>query len=425
MQEFTLLQSKAQFAPDLSGNIYHGYNFGKTIDRYTNEFAESRVQSDNFSLNASLTLFNGFSLLNNLAKNKLLIESGKYDVEKMQNDICLNIASGYLNILFNQELLANAQNQLDITSQQVSRTKKLVDVGTLAKGNLLTIEAQAAAEEFQVVNAKNQLELSYLILTQILDLRSPDSFDIEKPGFVVPENPQIATTPSLVFSTALETQPQIKSAEVRVLSAEKDLAITRGYASPSLRFQGSWNTGYSGLSTQITGYTYGGLQPVGFVQSDTSMKVVTPVYTPTYQDISFNDQFLDNQNKSLGFYLSIPIFSGLQTRTNISKAKIGIENARLSLELTKNQLNQDIQRSYSDAVAAINKYNSAKKAKEAMAEAFYYMQQKFDVGVVNSVDFNEAKKNLSKAESEMLQAKYEYVFKRTILDFYMGKPIDL
>jgi len=127
----------------------------------------------------------------------------------------------------------------------------------------------------------------------------------------------------------------------------------------------------------------------------------------------------------LGFYLTIPILSGLQTRTNISKAKIGIENARLNLELTKNQLNQDIQRSYSDAVAAINKYNAAKKSRDAMAEAFFYMQQKFDVGLVNSVDYNEAKKNLSKSESEMLQAKYEYVFKRTILDFYMGKPIDL
>jgi outer membrane protein len=175
----------------------------------------------------------------------------------------------------------------------------------------------------------------------------------------------------------------------------------------------------------VTGYSYGGEQAIGYVQSDTSMKVVAPVYNPSYSDIPFSDQVIDNQNKSLGFYLTIPIFSGLQARTNISKAKIGIENARLSLELTKNQLNQDIQRSYSDAVAAINKYQSAKKAKEAMAEAFFYMQQKFDVGLVNSVDYNEAKKNLSKAESEMLQAKYEYVFKRTILDFYMGKPIDL
>ena len=424
LQEYSLLQSKVQFAPNFSGNVFHGYNFGKTVDRYTNNFADSRVQSDNFSLNANMTLFNGFTMLNNLSKNKLLIESGQFDVEKMQNDICLNIASGYLNILFNQELKANAQFQLDITSQQVERTKKMVDVGTLAKGNLLNIEAQAASEELQLVNAKNQLDLSYLILTQILDLRSPDSFDIIKPSFQVPEKPEVGTTPNYVYSMALESQPQIKSAEIKVLTAEKDLAITRGYAAPTIAFQGSWSTGFSGAGEVQSGQI-NMMQQVGYLASDTSMKVVAPTTIPLFEKSAFDYQIKNNQNKSIGFYLSIPILSGFQTRTNISKAKIGIENARLNLESTKNQLSQDIQRAYADAIAAINKYQAAKKSVDAMKEAFFYMQQKFDVGMVNSVDYNEAKKNLSKAQSDMLQAKYEYVFKRTILDFYMGKTIDL
>jgi len=425
LQEYTLLQSKTQFLPSLNGNVYHGYNFGKTVDRYTNSFAEARVQSDNFSISSQMTLFNGFTLLNTLSKNKLLIQSGKYDVEKMQNDICLNLASGYLNILFNQELLANAEGQLAITQQQVGRTKTLVEVGTLAKGNLLNIEAQAAAEELQKVTAENQLKLSYLILAQILDFRSADSFDIVRPSFAVPDKPVIASSPNVVYALALETQPQVKSAEILIETAEKDLAIARGNASPSITFQGSWSTGYSGASQEVSGYTYGGLQEVGYVLPDTSMKVVSPIFSPSFNKITFENQINDNQNKSLGFFLTIPIFNGLQQRTNISRAKIGIENARLNLEQTKNTLNQDIQRSHADAIASINKYKAAKKSVDAMEEAFFYMQQKFDVGMVNSVDYNEAKKNLSKSQSDMLQAKYEYVFKKTILDFYMGKPIVL
>lgn len=419
-----LLQSKAAMLPSVNGNLSHGYNYGKSIDRFTNTFATQRVQFDNFYGSGQLTLFNGFQLLNTVAKNRINLKAGRYDVEKVQNDISLNLASAYLNILYNQEYVAIADDQLSLTRLQVDRIAKLVDAGTLAKSNLLNVEAQAANEELQLVSAQNSLDMAYLTMVQILDLKTVEGFDIVKPALKVPDQLPILEKPQEIFSVAQGVQPQIKSAELKVESSLKDLAIARGYSSPTLTLSGSYGTGFSEASQRVIDKGIDTI-PIGFLLQNPPVPVYSLTRNYSYEKIPFNDQVKDNINKSLGFYLSIPLFNGLQTRTAISKAKIGIENARLNLESEKNLLFNDIQRSYSDALAAIKKFQAAKKSVDAMKEAFFYTEQKFNVGMANSVDYNEAKKNLAKAESDLLNAKYEYVFKRTVLDFYLGKPLEI
>ncbi len=204
----------------------------------------------------------------------------------------------------------------------------------------------------------------------------------------------------------------------------KDLSIARGYTSPTLTLSGSYGTGYSGAGKRQV-YTGKDTIPIGFTLQAPQEIVYSLIEGYYLEKNPFKDQINDNINQSLGFYLSIPLFNGLQTRTAIKKAKIGIENARLNLETEKNLLFNDVQRSYSDALAAIKKYQAAKKSVDAMKEAYFYTEQKFNVGMANSVDYNEAKKNLSKSESDLLNAKYEYVFKRTVLDFYLGKPLEI
>jgi outer membrane protein len=427
LQSDDLLMSKAALLPNINGNASHSYNFGRTVDRFTNTFATERVQTDNFYLSSSVTVFNGFRLLNTVAKNRLNLQAGKYDVEKMQNDVSLNIASAYLNILFNQEILAIAQNQADITKQQVDRTRKLVDAGTVAKGNLLSIEAQASAEDLNVVTSQNRLDLSYLLLVQILDLKTTEGFDILKPKFTVPEKPELTANADQVFNLALPSQPQVKSAELKLESSMKDLSISRASYYPSLSLQGSYGTGFSDARQQMSAMapyttTIGYAKVPGITDP---VPVTATDYLVSYEKIPFDNQINDNLSKSFGFYLNIPIFNGLQVRNATSRAKIGIESSRLSLQLTKQQLRQDIQQAFADTYAAIRKYHAAKVSSDAMQEAFFYTEQKFNVGMVNSVDYNDAKKNLTKAQSDLLQAKYEYVFKKTVLDFYMGKPIAL
>ncbi len=419
-----LLQSKAALLPSVNANVSHGYNFGKSVDRFTNQFATQQVAFENFYLTGNLTLFNGFQMLNTIARNRLNLRAGQYDVEKMRNDIALNVASVYLTILFNKELLEIAEEQALITSQQVERTSKLLEAGTVSKGNLLSLQAQAASEEVQVVSMQNNLDISVLSLIQLLELSPGELSDIRKPELSVPETISLDIRPPQILNLALETQPQIKSAELKVESAMKDLKIARGSYLPQLMVQGSYGSGYSEASQQLKSISMDGYDTIGFTTGASPVPVVSPTFSSVFEMIPWSDQIDANINKSLGFYLNIPIFNGLQARTANSRAKIGIESARLSYQQEKNLLEKDIQQAYADVSAAIRKYKAAKKSVEAMKENYFYADQKFSLGLLNFVDYSEAKKNLAKAESEMLQAKYEYVFKMTILDFYMGKPIE-
>jgi outer membrane protein len=422
LAKITLNQSKIGLIPSVNGAASHAYNYGKTIDMYTNDFASSTVQSDNFYLSSNVTLFSGFQLLNTIKQNKIDLQASQFDLEKMMNDISLNLATAYLQILYNIEILNNAESQLDITNQQVKRTQKLYDAGTVAKGTLLTLEAQAATEELSVVNAQNSLDLSYLTLTQMLDLTTTDSFDIEIPKLELALESAELTAPDQIFAFAYAKQPEIKSAELKVRSNEIGLSIARGMRSPSLSLRFSYGTGYSGASDKYTS-SFGGYEPSGFTSGGDT--VYSPYFETTKEKIPFDDQIKDNVNKSISFNLSVPLFNGWQTNAAISKSKIAIQNAEYSLQTTKNTLYKTIQQAYADALAALNKYKSSRKSVEALKESFKYTEQKFDVGLVNTTDYNDAKNKLAESQSNLLQAKYEYVFRLKILDFYMGKPIEL
>jgi outer membrane protein len=420
--KINLLQSKVGLLPDLNGNISHSYNFGQTVDMYTNQFATDKVQSDNFYLSSSVTLFNGFQLLNTVKQNKVELEAGKFDADKMRNDISLNIATAYLQILYNIELLDNAQSQTAVTNLQVQRTEKLVDAGSAAKGVLLTLQAQQATEELSVVNAQNQLDLSYLTLVQLLDIQSADSFEIEKPLLDVSALSATILNPESVYGIAVGIQPEIKSSEPKLKSSEIGLSIAHGMRSPSLSLRGSYGTGYSGASTRLKDITYG-YSPSGYTSSGDTVFSIVP--TATYENTPFKDQINKNKNKSISFNLTVPIFNGWRTNTAISKAKIAMLNAEYTLAVSKNTLYKTIQQAYADATASMNKYTASQKSVDAYKEAFKYAEQKFDVGLSNTLDYNDAKNKYAKAQSELLQAKYEYVFRMKVLDFYLGKPITL
>ncbi|MFH1321229.1 MAG: TolC family protein [Bacteroidota bacterium] len=422
LAEFTLLRNKANALPGLNANISHIYNFGRTVDPFTNEFAAERVLSNSFSVSSSVTLFNGFQTLNTIRQSQLDLLASRYDVDKARNDISLAIAGSYLQILFNEELVEIARNQVGIIKQQLGRTKKLVEAGSLAKGNLLDIEAQVAMDELQLVNAENQLDMSYLDLIQLLDLDPLSDFKIANPDIEISEEAMILSTPGQIYGAALSTQPQIKSAEYKVGSSLKSLLIAKGGRSPRLTIAGSYGTGYSNARKNLLGYSpTGDSTTIGY--TTTNIEVVTPSFNYMYETTPFSDQVNDNINQSVGFNLSIPIFNGLLVKTSISRAKIAIKNAEYNLQLLKNQLNKNIQQAHANARAALKRYHATEKTVTALLEAFNYTEQKFDVGMLASVEYNDAKNKLVKAKSDLLQAKYDYVFKTKVLNFYQGKSL--
>lgn len=422
----TLLQSKLDLFPSLNAGAQHGYNYGKTVDRYTNQFASSSVQSDNFYLGSQLTLWDGFQKINQMKRNKTELEASRYDADKYMDDISLGIATAYLQILYYKEVLRTAQSQVDISQQQTDRLVKLVNAGASAQGDLYNIQSQLASAKVAVVDARNNLDLAYLTLVQMLDLPTTDGFEIEVPDLDISKQPSLVANPDQVFLYALETQPVIKSAELRVKSSEYSLMLARGAQSPTLTMSASLATGYSGAA-QMLADTIRKTIPIGYTMLNgmPAELVYSSYLYSTYKDKPFGDQISDNINRSLNFNLSIPIFNGWATRSSISRARINVENARFNLDQSKLQLRKTIQQAYADAHGALDKYTASLAGVEAARESFRYAEQKFNVGLINSVDYNNARKEYEKADSDMIRAKYDYIFKSTVLDFYMGKPITL
>lgn len=427
-QEELLLQSKLGVLPNFNGFASHGYNWGQRVDPFTNQFATDRVRSNNLYLQGDLNLFNGLQQVNTIKRNMLELQAAQYDADYYKDEISISVATQYLQTLYYMEVVAIAQNQLEITNQQVNRTGKLVAAGTLAKGDLLTIEAQQASEELSLVNAENNLTLSYLNLTQLLELQTNQGFVIEKPELGLIDHPDILT-PEKIYNMAVENRPEIKSAQIKVESSVKELSIARGSFYPSLSLNGSIGSGYSGAN-KIGENEFTIPMEIGYWNTGNPNNPEEPVYAnykgyESYNPKPFNDQLNDNLNETMSLNLRIPIFNGWRSRSSVAQAKIGIENANLDYQLQKNNLYKTIQQAYNDAVAAFNKHKAANKKVNATKESFNYAEQKFNVGLINSVEYNDAKKEYNNALSELIQAKYDFVFRTTVIDFYLGKPLTL
>jgi outer membrane protein len=420
-----LSESKFATLPTLNGFANHVYNFGQTIDPFTNSFATSQVQSNALSLSTSLLVFNGFQNINNIKRNQADYNASMQELERIKNDISLNITNFYLQILFNKELVENSENQLKVTQVQVERIQKLVDVGNMPEGNLREIEAQQASEELQLINAKNQLMLSKLSLAQLLRIENARTFDIEEPNLENFEGRSSLIPASDLYETALDIMPEIKSAEYSFYSAEKSTQIAKSGYYPRLVLNGSLGSGYSGANTEITNISNPRYVPTLDRVQNTNQFIETLTSDITRQQKKWDDQLDDNFNQSIGLSLNIPIFNGLSARRNVERAKLNAESAALELENAKLSLRQNIETAHTEAVAALKRFHAAEKSVNSLKLSFEYTQKRFDVGAVNSFDFNNEKNRLSNAESELLQAKYEYIFRTKVLDFYKGEALNL
>lgn len=428
LQKNTYTSSKLGVLPSLNGSAYQNFSFGRSVDPYTNEFAEDNTKSLNFSLASSMNLFRGLQQYHTIKKDELNFKASLKDLERAKNDISLSVASAYLNILFNMEMLDVSRDQVQTTEQQVQRTEKLVNAGSLAKGDLLEMQSQLANEQLQVVTAENNLEIAYLNLTQLLELDSVPGFKIQVPHLSVLEKDVLLPEVRQIFHEATQVLPQVDAAQLNLKAAGHELSVAKGARYPTLSVSASYGSGYSDAYQEmgeIGDFTMDTV-PIGIAtDGSTTLDVYTYNYDYSYNTRPFNDQIRDNASSSLQFGLTIPIFNGWQVNTAIDNARINMLNSKYNLDLTRKELYKDIQQAHADARAALKKYIATEKALEAMRESFRYTQKRFDVGMVNSVDYKTAKTQLNNTESELLQAKYEFIFKKEVLDFYRGNPISL
>ena len=385
-------QTRLGVLPTVNAGLSQSYSFGQSTGG-DNINVNNNSSSTSGYISANVTLFNGLSKYNRIKASKLDYEAAVQNLEQAKNNIALNITSAYLDVLLNKELLATAQEQLQLTQEQIEINRQQVEAGKLAAGKLLETESQAAQEELDVTNRENSLWISKITLQQLLELPITDGFDIAVPDIDFDQVAATLLSVDTVYERAVEERPEIKSRELAVESADRQIAVARAQQYPSL----SANAGYSNSYYKMSGM----------------------------QNPSLSDQLDVHGSKSIGLSLSIPIFNGWQARTSVKNSKLQYQNTQLELQQAKNTLLKEIQQVYVNAQAALKRYESSQKAVGSADESFRYVKEKFDLGIVTPLEYNESKNRLTQAQSTFIQAKYEYLFRMKILDFYYGRELRL
>ena len=385
-----IASAKGSKLPGVSGSGSQNYSFGSTfVSGFGLVTRDNR--SNNFGINTSVTLFNGFRIKNIYEQSKVAYEASQLDLEKMKNDISLNIVNSYLNVLFNKENLIIAEAQLEISLQQYEQTKTLVEEGVQPKGNLLEVESTKINDENAIVTAQNNVDLALLTLSQILQIPNA-GFDVKDVPITIESVALLYNNTNEIFEKAVGNQPEIKSAELGVTNAETQIKIAKADYLPSLTLFGGLNTFYNhrqGAPGQV----------------------------------HFGNQLDNNFGQSFGLSLNIPIYSRGQVKANVNRAKINQKISEVNLSDEKQGLREAIERAYINAKATLKEYEAAKKSVDAQELSFEYAQQRYNLGVTNSFDFEQVKNRLVNAQSTLASAKYNFIFRTKLLEFYYGIPI--
>lgn len=419
-------QAKLALLPSANAFASYGFNWGRGIDPVTNQFISSQRNGyTQLGASGDVDLFNGFRLQNTIKQTSAEFEASEEDLAKTRNDVTLNVISLFVNVVFNKELLENARLQLSSSQQQLERTQKLVAAGSLPKSDELNLDAQVATNELNVINQENALNLSILQLQQALQIPANDNFDVEIPQ-IGAEDLVLEQTRDEIFQIAKGTMPEIKGSKLRIESTRYSVKASRGNLYPRLTVSGSINSNYSsasatrfvpdgGFNTIETGY---------FVQG-TNAPVYSLQPTGSYREIyGFNDQVKDNIYKSVSLRLSIPIFNNLTARANVQRAMISNEQAKITAREVENTLRQTVETSFNNAIAASKAYNSSLRQVQAREEAYRMAKQRFDIGAANYVEYQVAENDLFRARSDLSRGKYEFIFRKKVLDFYLGNPLE-
>jgi outer membrane protein len=430
--EVNKMTSKAAMFPSLNASVSNGYNWGRSINPVTNTFTTQQIRSLSPNANTSVTLFNGLRIQNQIKQANKDFAASEEDLQKAKNDLMLNVINLYVNVVFNKELLENAKFQLSSSQQQYERTKKQVEAGALPKSNELNLDAQVATNEVSVVNNENALNLSLLQLKQALQLPGSADLDVEVPQLEV-QDLVIENSSQQIFDIARQSLPEIKAAQLRVNSSFYSVKAARGNMYPRLSASGSLNSNYSSANDRPQPSQTGeeiAIQQIGYFTDPNSGTVIpvssqVPIPTFVFSDgYGYRDQLGDNFFRSAGITLSIPILNGLQSRAAVQRAIINRNVADINAKLANQTLRQSVETAYNDAFAASKTYNASTRQVQAREEAFRMTKQRFDIGAANYVEYQVAENDLFQAKSDLARAKYNFIFRKKLLDFYQGKPLD-
>jgi outer membrane protein len=392
------IDALGDFLPTLNAQSSVAAQTGLSFDPTTNQAVTTTILTATGGFGSNLTLFDGLRNIHRLNRAKLNAISSQYRLDDLKDDIRLNVANAYLQVLSNKESLIVFKAQNAVTRQDLERTKELVDAGVVPRGDLLEVEATSANQEQQIVNAENAILISRINLAQLLQITDYLNFDIAEETFDIPPSEILTNSPKTIYEKALTFRNDIKFSELGVSLAEKDLKISKGALLPTMGAFFNYNTRFSSQERLIGGVLF---------RND------------------FFDQLWLNDGISYGAQMNIPIFNGFSVRNNIKRSKIGIDRAKNQLEQEKLALETTVNQAYVDVTSFAKAYEASEKTVEARRLAYEYSKERFDVGLMNSFDFSQAQARVDDAEAQLIRTKYDYIFRLKVLEFYFGMPITL
>jgi outer membrane protein len=417
-------QSKLNLLPNLNGSAGQDFSQGRSIDPYSNAPVTQSVSSSNFILNSGVTIFNGFALQNLIKENSLNYQAAKMDLQQAKDNLTINVILAYLQVLSASDQLQQAKSQADLTLHQVERLQVLNQHGDIAPSDLSDLQGLYANDQLSIINAKNAFETAKINLCKLMNIPYSKDLAFER---IEPESfaTKYESTRDQIYQAALEQLALIKSVDLKTESAIKDLKVQRGLLFPTLSFGVNISTTYSSVAfeNQFINTTYVPTSDSALVNN-----VKYPVYrfqnnfTPATK-IPYFDQLNNNLYTSYGFNLSIPIFNRLSQRNNIKLAKISVQNRKLVAKTTRTQLGQSIDQAYVDMLSASDRYKVTIDQVNAFKESFGAAEARFNNGVGTSDDYLLAKTRLDQANINLINAKYDYVLRTKILDYYQGKQL--
>ena len=390
-QELQLSTAKNARLPEVSGSVGQNFSFGRGLT-YENTYTNTNTSNTSLSLSASVPLFTGFQIPNQIKLNQLNLEAATADLEKAKNDIRMQVAQAYVQILYDMEMAEVAHRQIEIDSAQVARLQAFVNNGKASEAELSQQKATLANSKLTATQADNNCRLDILALTQLLELSTPEGFAIIRPSL---ENLGIQgspMTPDQIYAEALGVKPEILSQQLKLKATGHSIKIAQAGNYPTLSLSGGLGTNY---------YTTSGMKADGF-----------------------GKQLENNFSQFIGLNLSVPIFNRFSTRNQIRSARIDQETQQLQLDNTKKTLYKEIQQVYYNALNAQSKEKSSAEALQSSKDAFQLMQAKYENGKATITEFNESKNNYLKSESDLVQARYENLYQHALLEFYRGKELN-
>lgn len=429
--ELTLKGNKREYHPNLSGSVSYGLNSGRSIDPTTNDFVQSTIQTNGVSLNSGAIIYSGGRIPSTIQQSKYNLQASKLDVDNLKNNIGLQVARAYLQILLAEEQLENSKVNLKQLEDQLAQTNKLIKAGTLPENNRLDIDAQIATSEQTLVGNQNSVDIAYLNIKQLLQLEPNTPFVLEKPVIELPTGDQLnAVALEGVYDIALQNQPNIAAGELRTKSAEKGVDIAKSALLPTLSVGGGLNTNYSSIGRDITNPDITITEETTFYQgfvdgqaSEIGLTTERPEFT--FPNANYFQQFGGNLSVFLGLTLNVPIYNRGLTKISIEQSQLGVLNQQFNNRILRQTLKTDIQRAIADAKAAYKQMQAAEKSVKAQEASAQNTERRFKAGSANSFEYNTTRNNVESAKSLYIIAKYDYLFKLKIIDFYQGKPIQL